>query len=187
MAKSPSKPRSKDPKEPAAAPAPAPSLDPLPFATRNDLAPGVRTGIVAELAPRLAEAIDLALQAKQAHWNVRGANFAGLHALFDTLAGEAHEHADELAERIVQLGGAAEGTLAAVAARTKLPAYPLTLFREEDHVNALADACARFGRGVRAGIDACTRLGDADSADLLTGISRASDKMLWMLEAHAQR
>lgn len=180
MAKSPAKPR---PKEPA----PPPAADPLPFATRNDLAPAVRAAVVAELAPRLAEAIDLALQAKQAHWNVRGANFAALHELFDRLAAEAHGHADELAERIVQLGGAAEGTLAAVTARTKLPPYVLALFREEDHVNALADAHARFGRGVRAGIDALTRLGDADSADLLTGVSRACDKALWMLEAHAQR
>jgi len=187
MAKQPSKARSKDAKEPDPAPLPGPARETLPFATRNDLAPTLRAGVVAELAPRLAEAIDLALQAKQAHWNVRGANFAGLHALFDTLAGEAHGHADELAERIVQLGGAAEGTLAAVAGRSKLPPYPLALFREEDHVNALADACARFGRGARAGIDACTRLGDADSADLLTGISRATDKILWMLEAHAQR
>ena len=183
MAKSPAKPRPKDPKETT----PPVAADALPFATRNDLTPAVRAAVANELAPRLAEAIDLALQAKQAHWNVRGANFGTLHELFDRLAAEAHAHADELAERIGQLGGAAEGTLAAVAARTKLPPYGLALFREEDHVNALADAHARFGRGVRAGIDTLTRLGDAASADLLTCISRACDKALWMLEAHAQR
>ena len=50
----------------------------------------------------------------------------------------------------------------------------------EDHIDELA----AFGAKVRAAIDATDKLGDADTADLFTGISRESDKYLWFLEAH---
>lgn len=93
--------------------------------TRNDLASATRTTVIATLAPALATAIDLALAAKQAHWNVRGRQFAPLHALFDQVADAAGAWADELAERIVQLGGVADGTLAAVARHTALAPYPV--------------------------------------------------------------
>ncbi len=36
----------------------------------------------------------------------------------------------------------------------------------------------------RAGIEAAARLGDADTSDLFTGLSREADKYLWFLEAH---
>ena len=88
--------------------------------TQNDLAEKVRTG-----------ALDLALQAKQAHWNVKGPSFIALHELFDELVDAVLEHADELAERAVELG-------------------------------------------------------DADTADLFTEISRSVDKLLWKVEAHGQ-
>ena len=43
---------------------------------------------------------------------------------------------------------------------------------------------ADFGAKARKAIDEATRLGDADTADLFTGISRENDKYLWFLEAH---
>jgi len=52
------------------------------------------------------------------------------------------------------------------------------------HVDALSSALAAFGAKVRAGIDEAARIGDADTADLFTGISRETDKDLWFLEAH---
>jgi len=51
--------------------------------TKNDLPEKVRTQIAALLQERLAEAVDLVTQAKQAHWNVKGPNFIALHQLFD--------------------------------------------------------------------------------------------------------
>jgi starvation-inducible DNA-binding protein len=144
-----------------------------------------RARIVDLLNARLADAIDLQLQAKQAHWNVKGPNFIALHELFDKIAGEVDGHVDDLAERITALGGTAEGTLQAVVGRSRLEPYPLALTGRA-HLEALAAALARFGKAVRKAIDESGKAGDADTSDLFTGISRDADKSLWLVEAHLQ-
>lgn len=154
--------------------------------TRIDLAAKTRARMIDLLNARLADAIDLQLQCKQAHWNVKGPQFIALHELFDRLAGELDGHVDELAERVTALGGVAEGTLQAVAGRSRLDAYPLDFSDGRAHVDALAAAYARFGKSVRKAIDEAAKAGDADSSDLFTGISRGADKSLWLLEAHLQ-
>ncbi|BBK33337.1 starvation-inducible DNA-binding protein [Stella humosa] len=153
--------------------------------TRIDLAPDVREKMIELLNARLADAIDLKLQAKQAHWNVKGANFIAIHELFDAIATRVDAQVDDLAERVTALGGIAEGTLQAVAGRTKLATYPVAIGGGQ-HVARLADAIAVYGKGARAAIDTATDAGDADTADIFTGISRAADKDLWFLEAHLE-
>jgi len=157
-----------------------------PFTTKNDLSPKTRTAIVTLVNARLLDAINLHLQAKQAHWNVKGPQFIALHELFDKVAGAAAEAADELAERSVQLGGVAIGAASAVASESKLKPYPLSAVDGAAHVEALASALARFGALVRDAIDLADEAGDKDTADLFTEISRSADKYLWFVEAHAQ-
>lgn len=152
--------------------------------TRNDMSQRTRTAMVELLNARLADALDLAAQAKQAHWNVRGANFIALHELFDKLHDAAGAAVDEIAERAVALGGTARGTVQTVARETTLRAYPEDISDSRAHLEALANAFAAFGKKVRKAIDVATKAGDADTADLFTGISRDADKHLWMLEAH---
>ena len=152
--------------------------------TKNDLSEGVRGQIVDLLQARLADAINLQLQAKQAHWNVKGPNFIALHELFDKVAGEATAWVDDTAERLVSLGGTADGRAATIAGVTTLSAYPLEIQSGEDHVAALSGALAEYGKAVRTAIDAADGAGDADTADLFTEISRGVDQYLWFVEAH---
>jgi len=154
--------------------------------TRIDLAARTRARVIDLLNSRLADAIDLQLQARQAHWNVKGPSFIALHELFDRIAGDLGGHIDDMAERVTALGGVAEGTLQAVSGRTKLDAYPIDIAEGHAHVDALAAALARFGRSARKAIDDAGKAGDADTSDLFTGISRNVDKNLWLLEAHLQ-
>ncbi len=154
--------------------------------TRNDLPEETRAEVAALLNQRLADCIDLQTQCKQAHWNVKGSSFIALHELFDAINGEVEGYVDLLAERIVQLGGVAEGTVAVVAARSSLPAYPLTLVAGAEHVAAVSDALAAFARTVRMGIEEMNELEDADSADIMTEVSRGVDKSLWFVEAHLE-
>jgi starvation-inducible DNA-binding protein len=154
--------------------------------TRNDLSAKTRAKVVTLLNARLADAIDLQLQAKQAHWNVKGPQFIALHELFDQIAGDLGGQVDDMAERITALGGVAEGTVQAVAGRSKLDAYPLEITEGRAHLDALAAALARFAKSVRKAIDEAGKAGDADTSDLFTGISRSADKNLWLVEAHLQ-
>jgi starvation-inducible DNA-binding protein len=153
--------------------------------TKNDLSAKIRKGVIELLNARLADLIDLQLQTKQAHWNVKGPNFIALHELFDSIAGEILPYIDDTAERIVQLGGTADGTLGGVAKRTELKGYPVGAVSGEEHVEALSNALATVGKLIRESIDQADDLGDADTADLFTGISRGLDKSLWFVESHA--
>src|SRR5438128_6804053 len=181
-------PRRNGPKSRPSAPA-RPSRTPAApklYPTKNDLPEATRIEVIALLNQRLAEAIDLQTQCKQAHWNVKGPAFIGLHKLFDDVNEDVEQYVDLIAERIVQLGGIAEGTVGAVEGRSSLPDYPLALSNGAEHVAALSDALAAFGRTVRIGIAEMDELEDTDSADLLTEISRGVDKWLWFVEAHQQ-
>ena len=123
-------------------------------------------------------------QAKQAHWNVKGPSFIALHKLFDEVVDAAEDSMDLLAERVVQLGGTAEGTIQVATTRTGLKAYPLTLVEERDHVEALSSALAAYSTSVRQGIEQADTRGDRDTADIFTEISRGVDTSLWFVEAH---
>lgn len=151
-----------------------------------DLPESTRQGVVELLNQHLADIVDLASQIKQAHWNVRGPNFIGLHELFDAVHGEVEGLVDEIAERASQLGGLVQGTVRVAARSSRLDEYPLDITSGSDHVRALASALAAYGKLARDAIDAAEDLGDADTADLFTQTSRTIDKLLWKVEAHAQ-
>lgn len=154
--------------------------------TKIDIEPDTRSQLVGILNERLADAIDLKSQAKQAHWNVKGIGFIALHELFDRVAGEVETNIDDIAERITALGGTAMGTVRVAAVNSSLSEYPLEITGAAAHIDALSSALADFGAKIRADIDRAADLGDADTADLFTEVSRGIDKLLWLVEAHIQ-
>lgn len=156
------------------------------YPTKNSLPEKIRTQICGLLQGHLSNSIDLTSQAKQAHWNVKGPDFIALHELFDKISEDSEEYIDLIAERIVQLGGIAEGTIKAAAKRTQLPDYPLNISTCSDHVGALAHTLATYGENVRNAISQADELNDKDTADIMTQISREVDKYLWFVEAHIQ-
>src|SRR3989454_2678923 len=123
------------------------------YQTKNDLPAHARADVIEILNARLADSIDLMHQAKQAHWNIKGPSFIALHTLFDEVVDAAEDSMELLAERVVQLGGTAEGTIQVATTRTGLKAYPLTLVEEREHVEALASALAAYGASIRLAIE----------------------------------
>lgn len=154
--------------------------------SHNDLPSNTKAVSINILNARLADAIDLALLTKQAHWNIKGPNFIALHEMIDGFRTELDEHVDTMAERVVQLGGTALGTTRAVAESTTLAPYPADIYSSTDHLSALIERYSKMASSARAAIDATAEAGDADTADLFTAFSRALDKQLWFLEAHLQ-
>ena len=156
------------------------------YPTRIDLSTETRSKIIGILNDTLATTLDLKTQVKQAHWNVKGLNFYQLHLLFDEMSTELEDYVDTLAERITALGGLALGTARIAASESILPEYPFDILDGKAHITALADRYAPYAKLLRDAIDKTGELGDADTADLYTGISRDIDKRLWFLEAHLQ-
>ena len=92
---------------------------------------------------------------------------------------------DEIAERATALGGLATGTVRMAAEATSLDEYPLDGTEGQETVRLVADRLATYGAAAREAIEtADSELGDMDTADLFTDISRAIDKHLWFVETH---
>src|ERR1043166_6175041 len=128
-------------------------VTPKMYETENDIPKAARSESNALINQRLADVIDLQMQLKQAHWNIKGPHFIGLHELFDKIAEDVESYVDMIAERAVQLGGIAEGTARVAASRSRLDEYPLDIADGSTHVEAVARALSTFGREARLTIE----------------------------------
>jgi starvation-inducible DNA-binding protein len=156
------------------------------FQTNIDIPEDARNELIDLLNQQLADTFDLHSQVKQAHWNVKGPQFIALHELFDDLAENLVEHIDTIAERAVTLGGQALGTARMAAASSRIPDYPSGMADGLEHVACLVERYAYVAASTRNAIDQAEDLGDADTADIFTAVSRDLDKYRWFLEAHIQ-
>ncbi len=152
------------------------------LSTGNDLGVDVREKATALLNQHLADTTDLYSQTEQAHWDVKGMQFCQLHELFDTLADSIEDYVDLIAERATSLGGTAWGTVRSSAAASRLPEYPLDARNGRQHVEALVARYSILAASTRAAIDAANAMGDADTVDVCTEVSRGLDKHLWLLD-----
>ncbi len=154
--------------------------------TNNDLKNNAKAVSMEILQARMADGIDLGLVTKQAHWNLKGPQFIGIHLMLDGFREEQDEWVDMMAERITQLGGTARGTVQEVGRETSLKPYPTDIYAIADHLHALIERYAACANSIRKNIGDTDDAGDAGTADLLTEVSRGLDKQLWFLEAHTQ-
>ncbi|TWT54891.1 Fine tangled pili major subunit [Rubripirellula amarantea] len=134
------------------------------------------------LQENLTNLIDLALLMKQAHWNVVGPNFRSIHLQLDEIIATVRDASDEVAERIVALGIAADGRASTVSEQSDLESYPYDFVDVKSTITRVADATKTTIDGLRSAIE---KLGDLDpiSEDMLIAISGPLEKHLWMLQA----
>jgi starvation-inducible DNA-binding protein len=157
--------------------------------TRNTLPPHIRKEAIGVLNNIVADLFDLFARIKQAHWNVRGTAFIGLHKLLDEFGGKVMSHIDLAAERATALGGIVEGTLRESVKHSQLKKKeePSSISGMSDWIHELADVHAAAGERVRMAIKKMTAAEDFGTADLLTDVLRILDLQLWLLEAHINR
>lgn len=153
-------------------------------AVKTDMTSNSKAEVIGLLNEQLAAAIDLALVTKQAHWNIKGAQFIAVHEMLDMFRAELDTHVDTIAERIPQLGGLALGIAQTVASMTPLKPYPTDITRIKDHLAALIERFENVGESAREAIDTADEAGDAGTADILTAYSRSLDKLTWFLQSH---
>ena len=161
--------------------------DSSPVASRtakSDIDQDARHRIIAGAQTRLANVLALKMHTKNTHWNIKGPNFIALHELLDQIAARTDEYADLIAERIVQLGGIAQGEVFNLSQGNALQKKQATSLSESDYILSMSHALREFGDGARSLIALADELGDPVTADILTGILRLNDKDLWFVEAH---
>lgn len=157
------------------------------YASQLDLDTAIRAAVLPILQARLSDTLELRARLKQAHWNVKGTSFLSLHELFDRIADDIDSAADDIAERIVTLGGFADGRTATTVQDNSLPTWPEPAQAQEGFLVAVAASISKHAQALRTAVDRTTHIGDAGTTDLFTGQSRQADKHLWLVEAHLAR
>ncbi len=142
-----------------------------------------RQSVVEMLNVILADEAVLAIKTRNAHWNIRGADFLGLHNLFDAQYRQLDDICDEVAERARMLGGFAMGSFPDFSKHTRLDEQPSDV---PDILRLLADQEAII-RGLRGDAAKCTEeYEDEGTFDLLVSLIRLHEKMAWMLRSYTE-
>ncbi|MGR3625652.1 MAG: DNA starvation/stationary phase protection protein Dps [Limimaricola sp.] len=150
----------------------------------GELNQDVRTQMVDLLNKNLVNMVALTLAVKQAHWNLKGPGFIGVHELLDQAADRLREGADLMAERAVILGGFARGTVEVAAEKAQMDAYPVEITDIKQHVEELKSRYMFVGGEIRKAMEEAGDAGDEDTADLFTEVSRTIDKDAWFIGAN---
>jgi starvation-inducible DNA-binding protein len=151
-------------------------------AKQKTTVPAMENGVAFRLQHSLVELIDLALHAKQAHWNVVGPNFRSLHAQFDEITDMARLSADAVAERLAALQVSPDGTLAAVC-ESPLDAFPLGWLSEPAAVQAILARIDHVSRTNSIRIKEISGV-DPVAEGILVDLAGELDKAAWMLRVH---
>ncbi|MEU5990719.1 DNA starvation/stationary phase protection protein [Spirillospora sp. NPDC047418] len=133
----------------------------------------------------LVDLVDLALVAKQAHWNLTGRNFKVVHEHLDEVVALARTGQDDVAERAVAIGVNPDGRSRTVADRTELPQLEAGYLDDDKVVAAITDILAQIIGRFRERI-AATDEPDQVTQDLLIGITAELEKQHWMFQAQTR-
>lgn len=145
--------------------------------------PTMAAGTAQFLSPVVLGLEALVVNGKQAHWHVRGANFIGVHELFDSVVSHAQDWADTAAERIVALGLPIDARVQTVAAKAQATAVPAGFTQSDVAIRALIADIDAILVDVQAAIDGLDEI-DLSSQDVAVEIKRGLDKDRWFLFAH---
>jgi starvation-inducible DNA-binding protein len=143
----------------------------------------VAAGSAQFLAPVVLGLQALAVNGKQAHWNVRGANFIAIHELLDSVVAHAQEWADLAAERIVAVGLPVDARLGAIAEKVAATAVPAGFTPWEDVVRAVIADMDTVIADIQTAIDGLDEI-DLTSQDIVITIKEGIEKDRWFLFAH---
>ena len=149
---------------------------------RSILSNESRVIVAEQLQLSLSNLLDLGLQLKQAHWNLRGTLFRSVHLELDEIVDSVREASDTIAERLATIGIPADGTVRGIAESTQLPPCRTGFIPVEDVIELVKESLFLVGNGLRNSI---TLVSDEDpvSEDLLIGVSASIEKHLWMVQS----
>jgi starvation-inducible DNA-binding protein len=133
----------------------------------------------------LADTITLRDLYKKHHWQVSGPTFYQLHLLFDKHAGEQSELVDQIAERIMLLGGVSVAMAGDVAAMTLIPQPPSGREEVPVQISRLLHAHEIVLKEARSMARQAAEEGDDGTNDLLvSNVIRTNELQVWFVAEH---
>ncbi|GAA3022730.1 Dps family protein [Microbacterium dextranolyticum] len=145
--------------------------------------PEASAGTAQFLTPVVLGLQALAVNGKQAHWNVRGTNFIAIHELLDQVVANAQGFADLAAERIVALGLPIDARVSTVAEKAAPTTVPAGFTPWDEIVRAVVTDMDVVIADVQAAIDGLDET-DLTSQDVAIAIKAGLEKDRWFLSAH---
>ncbi|MBB5326263.1 starvation-inducible DNA-binding protein [Anoxybacillus tepidamans] len=116
------------------------------------------------------------------HWFVKGSQFFTLHTKFEELYNEAALHIDELAERLLALGGAPVATMKECLEKASVK-EAVGNETAEEMVGTLVSDFETMIRELKEGMQLADEVGDETTGDMLLGIHQSLEKHVWMLKS----
>lgn len=144
-----------------------------------------RASVVEQLNDWLVDLVALSLRLKQAHWNLRGARFKSIHEQLDEILVDVRAAVDDVAERVVTIGGVADGRPSKVAEAATFDAFPAGELDVQQAVELCSDDLATVVQRGRA-LQPQLATGDPVSEDLVLGVLGALEKHHWMLRSQGE-
>lgn len=120
------------------------------------------------------------------HWYVKGHQFFTLHTKFEELYGEATAHMDEIAERILTLGGNPVATLKEHLAQSVVKEASGNE-KADEMVRVIADDYGEIMKSLKKGMELAAQAGDDMTEDVLNATYQTIEKHQWMLNAFLER
>ncbi|WP_246464911.1 Dps family protein [Ruania alkalisoli] len=137
--------------------------------------------VIDRLQATLVDLIDLALQGKQAHWNLHGPHFRSIHLQLDEVIADLRGWSDEVAERLATLGTAPDGRAATVAESSHVPAVDAGQIGTDKVIRIFDDRLQRASERITSGLADLEV--DLLSQDLLIGVATGLEKHAWMFRS----
>lgn len=117
------------------------------------------------------------------HWYVKGPNFFALHTKFEELYDEASQFIDDLAERILAIGGNPVATL-----RENLDISIIDeagkYYKAEEMVAELSKDFTNVSKQLEEAIEVAGKAEDDVTEDMFIGMQTDIDKHNWMLKSY---
>jgi starvation-inducible DNA-binding protein len=133
----------------------------------------------------LVDTITLRDLYKKHHWQVSGPTFYQLHLLFDKHAEEQSELVDQIAERIMSLGGVSYAMAHDVAENTRIPRPPKDREEPPVQISRLLEAHEIVLQEARAFAKDASEIGDDGTNDLLVSdVVRTNEQQVWFISEH---
>ncbi len=116
------------------------------------------------------------------HWNIKGKRFFDLHSKFEELYNDANLKVDEIAERILTLGGVPLHTYEDYISNSKIP-IGKNVHKDEDAIRLIVNSLTELLLIERRILNASDEVDDEGTNSMMSDFITEQEKTVWMMKA----